>query len=242
MLLLSGVIGVWALLHGVAAGSRVHSAHLLPRARSGRVCCWTGETVASLEMPDGIPISTLYSEYADLNRMTEWSPLLESVIVDKDEPNFSVWVMKVPRALQALASYLGYDPVVTWEADLHAPGPPRMQWTSSVRAGVQNAGFEPAGEVLFSEATPGGSVMTLTLRYTLAEPAARWKIALVVSPVVQGIMRSRMVAGMQRFAKAMRREYRSEASAGQTSAASIEGEGASEVRTGSERGSAESGW
>ena len=60
--------------------------------------------------------------------------------------------------------------------------------------GVGCAGFEPAGEVLFSEATPGGSVMTLTLRYPLAEPAARGKIALVVSPVVQGIMRSRITA------------------------------------------------
>ena len=64
--------------------------------------------------------------------------------------------------------------------------------------------------------------MTLTLRYTLPEPAARWKIALVVSPVVQGILRSRMSAGMQRFAAAMRREHGSEALA----ATVAEGEGA----------------
>lgn len=71
-------------------------------------------------------------------------------------------------------------------------------------------GFEPAGEVSFVRSESGGratNTMTLTLRYTLPEPAARWKIALVVSPVVQGILHSRMVAGMKRFAAAMQREH-----------------------------------
>jgi len=161
-------------------------------------------------MPD-VPIAFMYSEYADLTRMIEWSPLLESVTVDPDAPNYSVWVMRVPRALQPVAKYLGYEPTVVWEADLSAPGPPTMQWTSSVRAGVQNAGFEPAGEVSFQECRSASErtvTMSLTLRYTLPEPAARWKIALVLSPVVQGILRSRMVAGMQRFAAAMEREYK----------------------------------
>ena len=110
--------------------------------RSSGVRCWTGETSATLEMPP-VPVATLYHEYADLSRMTEWSPLLESVTVDPEAPNYSVWVMRVPRPLQALASYLGYEPTLTWEAELLAPGPPTMQWTSSVRAGVQNAGARP---------------------------------------------------------------------------------------------------
>ena len=61
----------------------------------------------------------------------------------------------------------------------------------------------------FEESEPGSPTvnMVLTLRYTLQEPAARWKIALVVSPVVQGILRSRMTAGLKRFATAMRREH-----------------------------------
>jgi len=222
---IGGLVGV-ALLPSPLAVPRLPSAG--SRAGPDPVC-WTGETVASHEMPDHIPVSTLYAQYADLTRMTEWSPLLESVTVDEDAPNFSTWVMRVPRALQVVAG-LGYDPTIEWEADLAAPGPPVMRWTSSVRAGVQNAGFEPAGEVCFSELEPGSgrSKMTLTLRYTLAEPAARWKIALVVSPVVQGIMRSRMVAGMQRFAKAMRREHGSEALA--AAAAAAESAGAGQAR------------
>ena len=75
----------------------------------------------------------------------------------------------------------------------------------------------------FTEAEDGvGGNMTLTLRYTLPEPAARWKVALVVSPVVQGIMRSRMTAGMQRFARAMRREHGGE----EFAASRLGGEGA----------------
>ena len=137
------------LLSFVASPPRSRASPLVPGAlppslarRSGRVACWTGETSATLEMPD-IPIATLYREYADLSRMTEWSPLLESVTVDPDSPNYSLWVMRVPGALTALASYLGYEPTVTWEADLTAPGPPTMRWTSSVRAGVHNAGARP---------------------------------------------------------------------------------------------------
>ena len=60
---------------------------------------WTGQTEATLEIPE-VPIDILYSEYADLSRMVEWSPSLESVVVDPNQPSNSVWTMRVPRALQ----------------------------------------------------------------------------------------------------------------------------------------------
>ena len=68
--------------------------------RAGRVVCWTGSTVARYEIK-GVPISYLYAQYADLRRMTEWSPSLESVSISPEKPTNSVWVMRVPRAIQA---------------------------------------------------------------------------------------------------------------------------------------------
>ena len=72
---------------------------------------------------------------------------------------------------------------------------------------MQNAGFIPQGSVNIEEAAPGTCEMTLTLRYTLPDPVAKWKVAIIVSPLVQGIVRNRMVAGMERFGRTMRREY-----------------------------------
>ena len=50
--------------------------------RAGPVRCWTGQTVAEMEIPD-VPLATLYHEFADLSRMTEWSlPQLEPMSAD----------------------------------------------------------------------------------------------------------------------------------------------------------------
>lgn len=173
---------------------------------------WTGSTTVSLDVKD-VPAEMLYSEYGDLTRMTEWSPLLDSVTVDADNPSHSVWVMRVPRALSVAANLLGYPTVLSWEADLDAPGLPHMSWTSTLDAdgklkGIPNAGFEPAGSMHVAEKAPGISTMTLTLKYTLPASAPRWQIALVKSRPVQFVLQSRLTAGMKRFAKAMRREWK----------------------------------
>lgn len=183
-------------------------------ARAGRLRCWTGETVANIEIPD-VPMCTLYHAYADLERMTEWSPLLESVTVDPLSPNSSVWVMRVPGPLQGAARMLGYPGSVSWQAECDAPGPPLMTWTSVLDdsgglAGVPSAGFVPEGSVQFEELSPDLSRMTLTLRYTLPEPTANWKVAIILNPVVQGVVRGRMVAGMKRFSKILRQEWGSQ--------------------------------
>mmetsp|Transcript_13343 Transcript_13343/g.25177 ORF Transcript_13343/g.25177 Transcript_13343/m.25177 type:complete len:286 (-) Transcript_13343:18-875(-) len=172
---------------------------------------WTGSTSVSLDVPQ-VPAEMLYNEYGDLSRMTEWSPLLDSVTVAADNPSHSVWVMRVPGPLKVAANLLGYPSVLSWEADLDAPGLPHMSWTSTLDAdgklkGIPNAGFEPAGSMSVVENGPGVSTMTLTLKYTLPITAPRWQIALVKSEPVQFVLRSRLKAGMKRFAKAMRREW-----------------------------------
>ena len=184
------------------------------RPAAGRRCahplCWTGSTVATLEIPE-VPAATLYREYADLTRMVEWSPSLESVTPDPDAPQNSVWVMRVPRALQAASRTVGYpSPNITWEAVLTAPGPPLMTWTSKIRddGAEQNAGFIPSGAVAFEPAkTPGSTQMTLTLTYTLPDPVEWWLLAIINSALVQSIVRNRMRAGMQRFGSTMRAEH-----------------------------------
>lgn len=186
-------------------------------ARAGDVQCWAGKSEATIEIQD-VPAEVLYNGYADLRRMTEWSPLLESVTPYEEQPHLSVWVMKVPRALRWAAQQLGYldeDAKLSWEADLDAPGPPLMRWTSVLDEsgklkGLPNAGFEPSGEVEFHQLGPGVSSMTLRLNYVLPETAPLWQIQLVKSAPVQFVLQNRMTAGMTRFAKQMRKEWSEE--------------------------------
>ena len=179
--------------------------------RSSRLVCWSGETIARIEISD-VPMAQLYEGYADLSRMTEWSPLLSSVTVDPKQPNLSVWVMRVPKALRVASRLLGYPQEVRWEADLDAPGPPMMSWTSVLDAdgrlkGLPNAGFEPSGRVEFEQLRPGVCEMTLCLRYTMPDSTPNWQISLVQSAPVQFVLTSRMTAGMRRFSKQMHIEW-----------------------------------
>ena len=195
--------------------------------RAGRVVCWTGSTVARYEIK-GVPISYLYAQYADLRRMTEWSPSLESVSISPEKPTNSVWVMRVPRAIQAAARTVGYpEPTIEWEAVLDAPGPPLMTWTSEIRddGSHQNAGFIPSGAVAFAptddDVAGAGEEhaceMTLTLSYTLPDPVEWWLLAIINSPVVQGIVRNRIRAGMVRFASTVTAEYQASLELGSSS-------------------------
>ena len=72
----------------------------------------------------------------------------------------------------------------------------------------QNPGFVPSGTVLFAPAdTPGVSTMSITLSYTLPDPVEWWLLAIITSPFVQGIVRGRIRAGMQRFSSTIRAEH-----------------------------------
>ena len=197
-------------------------------ARQCHVRCWTGESVATIEI-EGVPVDKLYDGYSDLTRMTEWSPLLESVTPRVEQPNLSVWVMRVPTALRWAAQRLGYldkDAKLSWEADLTAPGPPLMTWTSVLDEsgklkGLPNAGFEPSGEVEFSELGEGLSTMTLRLRYELPQTAPQWQIALVQSAPIQFVLQNRMTAGMNRFARVMIKEWEADNDARQQSSGAV---------------------
>ena len=171
---------------------------------------WTGQTAATVEVT-GVDIAALYRTYSDVSRMPEWSSLLDSVTVDSDAPENSLWAMRIPRPLIPIARGLGYSlpggsERVMWEAVLDAPGPPIMRWTSLMRevGGVQNAGFLPEGMVSFVADGPHRCRMTVELTYTLPEPAAKWKVALVDNPVVQKVIRNRLVSGMNKFVGKMR--------------------------------------
>lgn len=179
--------------------------------RSSQARCWTGETKATLEIRD-VPMEDLYRGYANVERMPEWSPLLSSVNVDAERPNLSVWCMRCPRALRVAAQLLGYPPQLKWEADLYAPGPPAMRWTSVLDGdgklkGLPNAGFEPSGRVEFEQLGPDLCAMTLHLCYAVPEGTPSWQIALVQSAPVQYVLTSRMSAGLKRFAAQMRVEW-----------------------------------
>ena len=97
-----------------------------------------------------------------------------------------------------------------------------MNWTSTLDEdgklkGLPEAGFVPAGSVVVEETDdPGVARITLTLKYTLPDAAA-WQIALVRSPPVQFVLRSRIAAGLKRFSAAMQREWAASSDAGSSS-------------------------
>ena len=181
MALFSALATSFTLTLTTTTGGRTHLGGWSSR-RGGAVTMagWTGSTSASVDVP-AVPADVLYNGYADLSRMTEWSPLLDSVTVDPDEPSHSVWVMRVPSALQAAADMLGYPAVtLSWEADLVAPGPPYMNWTSTLDEdgklkGLPNAGFEPSGAVVVEEVSPDLSRITLTLKYAMPDGVPSWQ-------------------------------------------------------------------
>ena len=174
--------------------------------------CWAGESAVTVCIPD-VPVERLYAGFADVSRMPEWSPLLESVTVDANSPRRSVWVMKVPRTLNYAARMLGYPSTLGWTAELDAPGPPLMTWTSVLDdngqlKGLEGAAFEPSGSVKFEEREPNVTDMELRLCYALPEPTAAWMITLIQSPPVQFVLKARMAAGCKRFSKIMHREWK----------------------------------
>lgn len=174
--------------------------------RHSAPCMWTAETVTTIEIPN-VSARKLAAAYADFSRMTEWSPLLESVSVDADSPLHSDWVMKVPRPLKVVARALGYPEIsVAWRAVLESRQmkDTSLTWHSLIgETGVQNA-----GSVTFTETSsnPLVSSMTMKLRYTLPDPVARWKSAMIEGPVVQSIIRRCMAGGMTRFSSVMQAE------------------------------------
>jgi uncharacterized membrane protein len=142
------------------------------------------------------PIDYMFAAYANLSRMSEWEPLLESVVYDAATGE-SDWAMRVPPALKFLARAAGVArPAVTWRAQVvREQAPNLLQWQSL--SGIANA-----GSARFEELDSGGVKMTLRITYPLPGGVG----VIVQSGVVQRFVRRSMRRTMFRFASAMRRE------------------------------------
>ena len=140
----------------------------------------------------------LYAAYADLPRMTEWSPQLEEVLFDPRSRESS-WSLRVPSALRFLARAAGFGELaIRWRAVNLEENPPRLlRWKTL--SGMENAGsalFEPVeGEPLLTN-------FTLSISY----PIPPYVRAVAESRLVQRFVRWNMVGTMIRFAEVMEAE------------------------------------
>lgn len=151
------------------------------------------------------PIEDLFAAYANLSRMTQWSPLLESVVHDC-ETGESEWALSVPRPLEFLARAAGMARLaITWRSMIIEERPPHLlRWRSL--SGIANAGsasFEQSGS---------GVKMTLCLVYPLPVVVC----LLVQSKLVQRFVEQTMRGTMRRFAEVMETEARELEEEGQT--------------------------
>eukprot|EP00967_Tisochrysis_lutea_P022793 scaffold26009_cov29-Tisochrysis_lutea.AAC.1 len=151
-------------------------------------------TAASLVI--NAPVEALFAAYANLSRMTEWSPLLESVVHDS-RTGESDWALRVPQPLKFLARAAGVArPAVTWRARILQKHPPKLlQWRSL--SGIANT-----GSALFEQLPSGAVNMTLELRYPLPDGVG----ILVQSELVQRFVQRTMKRTMVRFATIMEQE------------------------------------
>lgn len=153
---------------------------------------WTGETSASIEI--AAPRQELFEAYADIERMTQWSPLLKSVELVDPAARLSEWSLRVPRPLARIVERAGMGEIVRWQAVHEVDPPHRLSWRSL--DGVQNAGratFES------SDKSPDVTTLTLRMEYTLPDVAK----PLLESELAQRFVRRTMLATMERFRDAL---------------------------------------
>jgi len=185
------------LLHGacccyIAPASRSECSNTASRRRCRPPLLWSGETSAELVIR--APPQLLFEVYADIERMPEWSPLLERVTLVDPAARRSEWALRVPRPLTRLVNAAGLQNLVQWEA-MHELDPPRaLRWRSL--SGVQNSGeatFTPvAGQ-------PRATTVRLRMSYTLPDLAG----PLAETRLAQSFVRRTMHGAMTRFRDAM---------------------------------------
>ena len=166
-----------------------------PRA----MAAWVGET--SAEITIRASQEAVCAAYGDIERMPEWSPMLERVVVVDRQARRSEWKLRVPRALGFIVRAAGMENAVQWEAT-HEVQPPRaLRWRSL-------SGVENAGEALFTPAPEGEgwTVLRLSMSYTLPEVVR----PLVQAPPVQAFVRSTMLSTMRTFKEALEAEVSQE--------------------------------
>eukprot|EP00965_Chrysotila_dentata_P251621 6210167-Pleurochrysis_carterae.AAC.1 len=144
----------------------------------------------------GVSTLELYTAYADLTRMTEWSPLLEEVSFD-EATRESSWALRVPRPLRFLARATGFGELaIRWQAVNVEESPPQLlRWRSL-------SGMENAGSARFEQLPNGAVNMTLSIVYPMPE-SVKW---FGESALVQRFVRSTMLYTMRRFKRIMEKQ------------------------------------
>lgn len=167
----------------------------LAARRHVSVQCWTGETSASIVIR--APPELLCEAYADIERMPQWSPLLESVTLVDPLARRSEWALRVPRPLRRLVRAAGMGNLVCWEAVHEVDAPHVLRWQSL--SGIQNSGVATFQK---TSGRSGCSTVTLCMSYTLPDVAG----ALIDNSLAQSFVQKTMLSTMERFKTTLERE------------------------------------
>ena len=141
------------------------------------------------------PKEALFAAYADIERMPQWSPLLESVTLVDRAALRSEWALRVPRPLARIIRAAGMGTLVRWEAVHETQGCDLLRWQSL--SGIQNS-----GEATFVDR--GGGVTTVSLRMTYTLPDLVGPV--LSAPFARRFVRRTMVGTMQRFKETLEAE------------------------------------
>ncbi len=167
--------------------------------RGGVVVAWVGETSGSLDI--AAPKELLFCAYADIERMPQWSPLLESVTLVDSAARRSEWALRVPRPLSRLIRAAGMGQLVQWEAVHETEGCDLLRWQSL--SGVKNS-----GEATFVDR--GGGLTTVSLRMTYELPDLVGPV--LSAPFARRFVRRTMLSTMTRFKETLEAEAASSSS------------------------------
>ena len=177
------------------ASPRVAAARAMPR--SSVIVSWIGETTGSLDI--AAPKEMLFTAYADIERMPQWSPLLESVTIVDSAKRCSEWALRVPRPLASLIRAAGMGQLVRWTAVHETEGCDVLRWQSL--SGVKNS-----GEATF--VYRGGGVTTVALRISYELPDLVGPV--LSAPFAQRFVRRTLLSTMTRFKEALEAEAASQ--------------------------------
>jgi uncharacterized membrane protein len=177
------------------ASPRVAAARAMPR--SSVIVSWIGETTGSLDI--AAPKEMLFTAYADIERMPQWSPLLESVTLVDSAKRCSEWALRVPRPLASLIRAAGMGQLVRWTAVHETEGCDVLRWQSL--SGVKNS-----GEATF--VYRGGGVTTVALRISYELPDLVGPV--LSAPFAQRFVRRTLLSTMTRFKEALEAEAASQ--------------------------------
>ena len=145
------------------------------------------------------PKEMLFTAYADIERMPQWSPLLESVTIVDSAKRCSEWALRVPRPLASLIRAAGMGQLVRWAAVHETEGCDVLRWQSL--SGVKNS-----GEATF--VYRGGGVTTVALRISYELPDLVGPV--LSAPFAQRFVRRTMLSTMTRFKEALEAEAASQ--------------------------------